>query len=264
MQPFPAFNSLKTCRYGQVLFNQHDQYIGRSLDLYAEFSEGEVEVFRQIIRPGDAVIDVGANIGAHTLCFAQQCGPTGCVVAFEPQRICFQALCANMAINNVTNALCLPYAVGSVIGEISVPTLNVHADTNFGGLSLGGAVIGERVRVITLDTLNLQACRLVKIDVEGMEQDVLRGAVALIGKYKPVLYVENDRPDKAAALIRFIDSLGYVMYWHCPPLFNPRNFAKNPVNVFGNVVSRNMICFHRSQPTQISGSIAVEVPGSAD
>ena len=47
------FNSQKACRHGQMLYNVHDTYIGRSLDLYGEFSEGEIELFRQFVKPGD-------------------------------------------------------------------------------------------------------------------------------------------------------------------------------------------------------------------
>src|SRR2546421_9260159 len=92
-----AFNRMKRCRHGYMLYNVHDQYIGRSLDRYGEYSEGEIELFSQLIKPNDVVIDVGANIGAHTLWFAQRTLPDGIVIAFEPQRLVFQTLCANMA-----------------------------------------------------------------------------------------------------------------------------------------------------------------------
>jgi hypothetical protein len=50
-----------------MMFHANDSYIGRSLDLYGEFSEGEIELFKQVVRPGMTVVDVGANIGAHTI-----------------------------------------------------------------------------------------------------------------------------------------------------------------------------------------------------
>src|SRR5258707_14359705 len=112
-----TFNHLKACRYGHMLYNIHDVYVGRSLDLYGEFSEGEVGLFRQLVKPGDLVLDVGANIGTHTLFFSQRIGATGRVLAFEPQRIVFQTLCANLAINSATNVWCYPHAVGGEPGE---------------------------------------------------------------------------------------------------------------------------------------------------
>ena len=58
---------VKACRYGVMMYLPNDQYIGKSLDLYGEFSEDEIAIFRQIVRPGATVIDVGANIGCHTV-----------------------------------------------------------------------------------------------------------------------------------------------------------------------------------------------------
>lgn len=67
---------LKHCHHGWMLYNARDQFIGRSLDLYGEFSELECQVFAKLIRPGQTVYDVGANIGAHTLAFARLVGET--------------------------------------------------------------------------------------------------------------------------------------------------------------------------------------------
>jgi FkbM family methyltransferase len=254
------FNRRKACRYGEMLYNIHDVFIGRSLDLYGEYSEGEMELFRRMLRPGHVVVEVGANIGTHTLFFARQVGPTGAVLAFEPQRIVFQTLCANLALNSVANVDCRRQAVGDVTGEIVVPEIDYRRDANFGGLALGSHQDGERVPLVTIDGLNLRRCHLMKIDVEGMEQAVLQGATATLSRLKPVLYVENDRDQKSADLIRFLDAQGYTMFWHAPPLFNPRNFFNNPQDVFGNIVSRNMLCLHKSIPHNIEGIEAVRVP----
>jgi FkbM family methyltransferase len=260
MTGLEPFNRRKACRYGEMLYNIHDMYIGRSLDLYGEYSEGEMELFRQILRPGHVVVDVGANIGTHTVFFSRQVGPTGHVLAFEPQRIVFQTLCANLALNSLTNVDCRQQAVGSVAGEVLVPEIDYRREENFGGLALGDHRQGERVPLVTLDALNLGRCHLMKIDAEGMEQAVLEGATDTLSRSRPVLYVENDRRQKSAGLIRFLDARGYVMYWHAPSLFNPRNFFGNPQNVFGSIVSRNMLCLHRSTPHTFEGIEAVQVP----
>ena len=255
------FNRRKVCRHGEMLYNIHDSYIGRSLDLYGEYSEGEIDLFRRIVHAGHAVVEAGANIGAHTLFFARQVGPTGTVLAFEPQRIVFQTLCANLALNSVTNVDCRQQAVGAAAGEIIVPAIDYRREANFGGLALGGHTRGERVPLVTIDGLDLGRCDLLKLDVEGMEQDALVGAAATISRLKPLLYVENDRREKSADLIRCLDSLGYTMYWHTPPLFNPGNFFANPRNAFVNIISRNMLCVHRSRSDRVEGLEAVRVPG---
>jgi FkbM family methyltransferase len=261
---FPIFNRQKTCRYGQMVYNINDTYIGPSLDLYGEFSEGEVELFRQMVKPGNVVIEVGANIGAHTVFFARQVSPGGMVLAFEPQRVIHQTLCANMALNSIPNVFCIQAAVGAAHGALKVPPIDYTRETNFGGVSLGTYQVGETVPVVPLDSYNLPGCDLIKVDVEGMEEDVLRGAVKIIERFRPVLYVENDREDKSAGLVRFIDSLGYKMYWHKPLYFNPDNFMCNPNNIFSNVISINMLCVPGEESQDLLGFERVEVPGPTE
>jgi FkbM family methyltransferase len=251
--------ALKQTRHGPMLYNRHDAYIGRSLDEYGEFSPGEVDVFRQVLKPGDVVIEAGANIGAHTVPLAQFVGRSGAVHAFEPQRAIFQMLCANLALSALPNVFARQAAVGAQAGSIVVPQFDYDRPNNFGGLALGGLSQGaappggETVPVLTIDSLELSSLALIKIDVEGMEADVLEGARATIARHKPILYVENDREEKSAALIALIASLGYRLYWHAPPMFAERNLYQNPVNTFGNTVSRNMLCLHASLPAQIRG-----------
>ena len=66
-----------------MLYLTTDQYVGRSLDLYGEYSEGEVEFFDQMLKPGHIVLEAGANIGAHTVYFAKTVGPRGTVIALS-------------------------------------------------------------------------------------------------------------------------------------------------------------------------------------
>ncbi len=241
-------NQLGNCRHGRMLFNENDKYIGRALQLYGEFSEGECEVFSQIVRPGWTVIELGANIGAHTVVLSKLVGDRGVVWAFEPQRIVFQTLCANVALNDLQNVVCRQEAVGEKPGQVVVPNLDYQKENNFGGISLGrySKNQGEEVPVVTVDSLGLSVVHFIKIDIEGMECEALNGSEQTIEKYKPILYVENDRQEKSEALVRKIDSLGYFMYWHMPPMYSPGNFYGNKENVFGSIVSKNMLCFHKS------------------
>jgi FkbM family methyltransferase len=243
------FNTLMRTRHGVMLFNRNDIYIGRSLELYGEFSAEEIDLICQFVRPNDVVVEAGANIGTHTVPLAQAVGSQGLVYAFEPQRVVFQTLCANVSLNSLSNVICRQQAVGAAAGEIVVPLLDARATLNFGGLGLGTYQRGERVPVATIDDLALPACRLMKIDVEGMEIDVLKGAAETIQRLKPVLYVENDRADLSSHLIEHLQLLGYRLYWHTPRLFRAANFFGNQENAFANIVSVNMLCLPESVET---------------
>jgi FkbM family methyltransferase len=245
-------NELKDCRWGSMLYNQHDIYIGRSLQVYGEFSEGECDLFRQFVQPGWTIVEMGANIGSHTVPLAKWIGGKGRLYAFEPQRIVFQTLCANIALNDLLNVVAFQQAVGSQSGAIIVPELNYESENNFGGLELGRFQQGEKVPLVTLDSLSLEACHFIKMDIEGMEREAIVGAQATIQRFRPLLYLENDRQDREAELIRTLASLGYQMYCHYPPLFNPRNYFKETRNIFGDLVSKNLLCVHQSIPQQIN------------
>jgi FkbM family methyltransferase len=174
--PSPPFNRVRESRYGLMLYNVNDAYVGRSLDEYGEYGEGEAALFRQLPGPGDVVLDVGANIGAHTLYFARAVAPGGMVFAFEPRRLAFQALCANMALNSIPYDFCYQAALGDAPGSVTLPTLNPYRPANFGGFELGAhGGRGEPVPVLQADRLPLDRCRLIKVDVEGMELEVLKG-----------------------------------------------------------------------------------------
>lgn len=237
------FNRVIPSRFGDMLVNTNDMYVGKSFVLYGEFSQGEVQLFDAIVSQGDFVIDAGANIGAHTLYFAtKKCT----VLAFEPQRMVYQLLCANMALNSVRTAYCFNAALGDASGVLPVPELDPDAEVNWGGLSIEGHDQGHIVVVRAVDDYELPGCRLIKVDVEGMEEKVLRGAKQTIREYHPVLYVENDREEKSESLMAYIKELGYIIREHKPPLYNPDNFNGNPENVFGGIVSKNLICVHKT------------------
>jgi len=115
-QPSPSPNStitslhiathhkLLSTLHGNFLINLRDTFVGKSLNTYGEWCQSEVLLFSSIVREGDVVIDVGANIGAFTVPLAKMVGTKGCVVAYEPQRQIYQLLSANIALNEIPNA----------------------------------------------------------------------------------------------------------------------------------------------------------------
>lgn len=134
-----------------------------------------------------------------------------------------------------------------------MPAVDYTTAVNFVGVALtsGGPT---QIQVVRLDDLTFPGdVSLIKINVEGMEADVIKEATQLIAKHRPILYVENDRADKSPDLISTIRSKGYQLWWHLPLLFNPVNFFGEVNNRCPNVTSCNMICIPTERPSDISG-----------
>jgi len=243
-----GFNALVKGKHGLVIYNKNDIYVGKAIQTYGEFSELETDLFKHYCHSGDVVVEVGSNIGAHTLSLSKMVGENGRVYAYEPQRIVFQTLCANMAINSIKNVECYQIAISSKDGSAFIPNIDYTVRGNFGGIEADKAKTGEKVVMSRLqDILEVPRLNFLKIDVEGMEFSVIKGAKKLIEKHQPVIYLENDRPNKSESLIKTIWSMGYKAYWHLPPLFNPNNFAGNTENIFSKIVSVNMLCIPKSK-----------------
>jgi FkbM family methyltransferase len=233
---------LVSARYGLMLCSRYDIFIGRSVEVYGEWADGEMMLLRSLLRPGDVVVEVGANIGTHTLGFARMVGSDGRVIAFEPQKTLFQTLCANVALNGLTQIDCRQMAAGNEAGKLIAPLIDYNCPGNQGGVGLELTGDGEAVEVATLDhLLQLPHLRLIKIDVEGMEKAVIEGAISTLQKHRPFLYVENDRLEHSESLIRTISAQGYRLFWHLVPAFNPDNFAGTQENIFPEGFSLNML-----------------------
>ena len=252
-----GFNDLIKMRDGWMVYNKNDKFIGKSIKHYGEWSQGELDLCKQFLTPNDVVIEVGSNIGSHTLALSKIVNE-GIVFAFEPQKIVFQNLCANLSINSVTNCHCFLSALSD---EKDKKLYNINYDfneeNNFGGMSLlktkkTDFTYEANVQTLDIQFSNLNRLKLLKMDTEGMELNVLKGGIDLINRTKPVLYVENDigYQEKSKELIELIWSLGYKIFWHTVPLFNVNNFFNNKENLFVNIFSCNMLCIRKEQEIQ--------------
>jgi FkbM family methyltransferase len=245
----------------RFLTNANDTFVGKSLEVYGEWSHGEVVLLSKLLRPDSNIVEIGANIGAHTVFIARDICPAGTVYAFEPRRLLFQMLCANIALNGLTNVFAFQKAIGSEARSVTEGTPPAEAVTNFGGYPIGALKgDGEIIEIALLDEMigSLKPIALLKADVEGWERDVLIGSQKVIARDRPILYVENDRLDKSRDLIRFIMEMNYTLWWHIVPLFRPDNQAHTHANIFDKVSSFNMLCLPRESSIKVTGLHKIE------
>lgn len=234
----PGFYKLVFGRDGVFLANQNDYYVGGAIIRYGEFSHLEMTTFEKFLTLPDMIlVEIGANIGAHTVGLSKKVKR---LIAFEPQPQVFYNLCANIALNSIQNVDCYNVGLGAESGILYLPEIDHSKANNFGGISL--LTSGEhKVEIRTLDSYNIDT-QFIKIDVEGMETPVLKGAINTINKNNPVMYIENDRKEKSIELIEYLWNLNYKLYWDCPKLFNSHNFFNKKEDYVPNIVSVNMIC----------------------
>jgi FkbM family methyltransferase len=242
-------NRLRLGKHGYILYNWHDNCMGQSVERYGEWAENELELVSRFIHPGDIVLDIGANIGTHTLCFSRKVGPLGQVLSFEPQRLIFQVLCANVAINSLHNVHTFMAGVGETPTEMHTSVRDYNTEGNFGASTLiAGPTAGiASVPVVTIDGLNLPSCQLIKIDVEGMELAVLKGSSKTVAVTQPVIYAENTSKDRSPSVCRWLLNAGYSIYWHTVAAFNPDNFGQDRFNIFGSATETNILCLPPGQ-----------------
>jgi FkbM family methyltransferase len=163
------------------------------------------------------VLDVGANIGSTLLTFARR-ARDGKVVGFEPDPLNFLSCTHNLSLNGFSHARMLNVGLGSEEASFHLET---RSPGNRGGnrISPPENPTGVKVQVKKLDNifpeLELDRVDLIKIDVEGYELHVLKGGAQVIGKFRPLLFIEVDDDNlldqghSAAQLFDFLIKLGY-------------------------------------------------------
>lgn len=173
---------------------------------------------------GTDVIEIGSNNGHFTIEFAELVGNKGRVFAFEPQRIIYQQLCCNVFLNGLDNVFAYQVAIGNEIGKVKFEYLDYFSsgEVNFGDVSVynekkSNNKLHEEVIAQTLDSYEFQEVKIIKIDVQGYESNVIEGALKTIKKFKPYIFIEIEEKcliefgSSEKELIQKIESLGYVV-----------------------------------------------------
>jgi FkbM family methyltransferase len=193
-----------------------DDLVGRALYFFGDLDPKVTWVIRRLLEPGDVALDIGANLGFLSLLMAKIVGAHGAVHAFEPNPVLCRMLEQTFARNQGANVKLHPVALGASTAE-----MELHVPkANFGAASLvrqkSGLAQAHAVRVLSLDDLVAQESiarpGFVKLDVEGFELDVLKGAQKLFSTCRPtILFESNDRPGsrEVTPVMKWLDQHGY-------------------------------------------------------
>ncbi len=188
------------------------------VDWYAYFQLNDpgLNFYFSKLKDSDTIIDIGANIGFTTLCAARICH-NGTVISFEPSSHNLKKCLRNIELNNPNNVRVFPLGVGS---ESKFLYLHVRHKTNLGMNQVAMESDGnEKIEIITLDEWipanSISKVDVIKIDVEGFEMEVLKGAESVIRKFRPKLFIEVNNQflksfgSSALQLISWLKTMDY-------------------------------------------------------
>ncbi|MDM5157399.1 FkbM family methyltransferase [Bacillus sp. DX1.1] len=208
-----------------------DDYIGRIISSTKDYYEKEaLEYFSDYIPENGVIYDIGANIGNHTVYFTKCFNPKK-VYAFEPAEKIYEILKYNIKVNGLENLETFNYAVGEKSGKAS---LNYNQE-NTGASNIQLNKNGE-IKVVSLDDLNLEEPDLIKVDVEGLEYEVIKGMVNHLNNASPVLWVEifSEHYPKVDELLSSMNYIQVDRYLDNYVYIKPKNYAdlENIANTF--------------------------------
>lgn len=185
--------------------------------------EPEFRLAEHLVRPGDWVLDIGANIGHYTRRFSTLVGPEGRVIAFEPVPTTFSILAANVELFAHRNVSLVNAAASDTAGVVgmSIPKFSTGLDNYYEAHVSSDTSNALSVLTLPIDSLQIEhRIALVKIDAEGHEAAVLAGMQQTIRASRPIMIVETSSPEVISGLI----ALGYTQE-HLPDspnmLFRP-------------------------------------------
>lgn len=230
--------SIVTTRYGQFRIIEADNFISKSLKEYGEWAQQEIDFLLHFIKLGDSVADVGAFIGTHSRAFSGAVGAKGTVYAFEPRNDIFNILLENVELSSIKNIKIFQCALGNEHREFKISEILPNLKNNFGSFSLNALrnLNGTGIELRTLDEFRIVHLDFIKIDVEGMEIDVLLGGEATISRDRPVIFAEVNSLQGGVPLLQWCVSHQYLMFCALHPAYNQNNFAGNSANFFSNAI----------------------------
>ena len=212
----PSFLQIENNR---LLFNSiENDMISRMLSTGERYESHIFDICEVLLVPTDNVIDIGANIGVHTITFASLV-KLGTVTAFEPSGVMFNLLQKNILDNGVKNAFVYKYAIEDKFGVNYISTEDFSkSEPNTGNQRITNNSSGENVMSFQLDYFKFESVKLVKMDIQGSELRAINGMQSFILKNRPFIILEVEefqlRQQKTSSeeLLQRLFDLGFVVF----------------------------------------------------
>jgi FkbM family methyltransferase len=212
------------CKF--ILFKKND-IVSDSIRHTGGFEQALLKIANAILSECEdgVVLDIGANLGVFTIPLAKTF-PHIKFNAYEPQRVIYYQLCGNIIINSLHNVYAYEYAISDREEEVEIQLPNYMTEGNIGAFSIDPEVREKAYEASTkgevefmistyLDALNIENIRLIKIDVEGLEMAVIRGAVQTLTNngYPPIMFEAWTHKEwfqpRRQELYKLLEDLGY-------------------------------------------------------
>jgi FkbM family methyltransferase len=207
----------KETNYGTFCLLEKD-LISNCIANYGYWEQHLYLFYSNFIQPNYIVLDGGANLGFHTICFASLANK-GKVYSFEPQPLIFNLLSTNILLNGATDIVKqFKLGLGDKIKSLKMTPLKEQFFSedciNYGGRGLTDSKEGEEeVLLTTIDNLNLPKLDLIKLDVQGFELETIKGGEKTIKNNHPIFFLENYLDsEKDQNVIKLLQDWGYKNY----------------------------------------------------
>lgn len=200
--------------YGKVCFTLNPAYRIERIIMYEHFYDRKTLLYiKRLIRKGDIIVDIGANIGSMTIPLAYHAGPSGKVFAFEPGPIFFDRLAENIIENpQLSDCVeCINLGLSEATGFMYYNRRNAVLSNRKNGLKVSVTTLDEFLKNKLSQKLDF-----IKIDVEGMELEVIRGALDIINNFKPIILLETlvkkDTHGKIKRILNLLRNFSYEFF----------------------------------------------------
>lgn len=206
-------------------FRMHDNPVYEAIYKYGFYESPQMRVYRNLIRKGDVVLDIGANIGWYTTHFGHWVGSEGRVYGFEPLPHLVRWAREAIEFNDLENICTLPHlGLGAENGECTVYTFAGLNDCHASMTTLGrDDALPHTCRISTLDHFvkqqGIDRIDVMKVDCEGHEREVFAGARQTLAKFKPIVTFEinqdciRSRSLKPSDVESALRDAGYSDFW---------------------------------------------------